>query len=472
MDSKMSKIGILYICTGKYNVFWEKFYETSEKYFLKSHEKIYFVYSDVNLCYENNNNVIKINQPKLGWPYDTLKRFHLFLSQYDELIKLDFLFFFNANALFIKEVGSEILPDTDQKFVLALHPYYFNKRSEELIYERNPLSTAFVPIGNGEHYFQGCLNGGIASDYLEMAKECAFNIDQDLKQNIIAIWWDESHLNKFFINHNFSPKILDSGYIYPEDSDLNFEMKIVMRDKNKHGGHNCLRDVNSPVKIKTMINVKEIVKKFIPTAIIDYKRKIYFRGKMVLKLQSEWDEYLKIGRPSPATTIVKNHIICNIHDQYQSIKTFVETGTFYGDTINIQRLFFSKLYSIELSDNLFKLAKENFKDRKNVNLIYGDSGKELKKLLINIHEPCLFWLDGHYSEGVTAKADIETPILEELNAIFNSNFKHIILIDDARCFNGTHDYPTLEFLKEFIQREKPNYLFKVEDDIICLTPTL
>jgi hypothetical protein len=52
----------------------------------------------------------------------------------------------------------------------------------------------------------------------------------------------------------------------------------------------------------------------------------------------------------------------------------------------------------------------------------------------------LFWLDGHFCGGVSAHGDKGTPILEELNLILSHRVKeHVILIDDARLFNGTFD---------------------------------
>ena len=84
-----------------------------------------------------------------------------------------------------------------------------------------------------------------------------------------------------------------------------------------------------------------------------------------------------------------------------------------------------------------------------------------------MNEPCLFWLDGHYSEGITAKGQLNTPILAELNHILNHSIKdHVILIDDARCFNGLDDYPTIDELKKIIVDKKPALQFSVADDII------
>ena len=57
---------------------------------------------------------------------------------------------------------------------------------------------------------------------------------------------------------------------------------------------------------------------------------------------------------------------------------------------------------------------------KNVELLHGDSGTELGNVMNKINQPALFWLDGHYSAGVTAKGDKDTPIYEELVCILNA----------------------------------------------------
>lgn len=91
-------------------------------------------------------------------------------------------------------------------------------------------------------------------------------------------------------------------------------------------------------------------------------------------------------------------------------------------------------------------------------------------LLKEISKPTLFWLDGHYSSGITASAETHTPISAELQAILIHSVKeHVILIDDARCFNGTNDYPHLDELLRII-REEGSYSAEVSADIIRLTP--
>jgi len=54
-----------------------------------------------------------------------------------------------------------------------------------------------------------------------------------------------------------------------------------------------------------------------------------------------------------------------------------------------------------------------------------------------------------------------------LDSIFNSKeFNHILLIDDARCFIGEGDYPTIDQLTEYVRSKNENYKVEVKNDII------
>lgn len=151
-------------------------------------------------------------------------------------------------------------------------------------------------------------------------------------------------------------------------------------------------------------------------------------------------------------------------------EVFVETGTYLGDMVWAVKNIFKEIYSIELSEELFKNAVNRFKDYSNITILHGDSGKVLIDLIPKIKKEAIFWLDGHYSGGITAKGEKECPIYEELTAIFRSDLKHILLIDDARLFNGTNDYPPITELSEFVSKHKPESKIKIENDIIRITP--
>ena len=163
--------------------------------------------------------------------------------------------------------------------------------------------------------------------------------------------------------------------------------------------------------------------------------------------------------------VVKQLIITNYVKKYK-YNTLIETGTYFGEMINAQRDNFKKIYSIELSYDLYQKAKNRFQAFSHIELINGDSGEKIKQILQQLNEPAVFWLDGHYSEGITAKGNKNTPIEEELLHITIHPYPHIILIDDARLFNNSEDYPTVEKIKEIISKNRVIDFFKVADDII------
>jgi len=172
------------------------------------------------------------------------------------------------------------------------------------------------------------------------------------------------------------------------------------------------------------------------------------------------------GNPIPAPDVVKQRTVKE-YAKIFSVETFIETGTYLGDMVNAVMDTFNKIYSIELDKTLYEQAKKKFSKHHNISILHGDSSKVLPVILADIRESCLFWLDGHYSGGITAKGDFNTPIMQELNCILDHTIRgHVILIDDAREFNGYNDYPTIEELKKRIFKKYPDWKFDIKDDII------
>lgn len=168
--------------------------------------------------------------------------------------------------------------------------------------------------------------------------------------------------------------------------------------------------------------------------------------------------------------MLKEKAIIEYFNEYH-YKVFIETGTYLGEMVYALKDKFYKIYTIELSEYLFKTARNRFKENTNIHFLQGDSGIALEKIVKQISEPVIFWLDGHYSGGNTSKGEFDTPIIKELQSILLSPYSHIILIDDARCFGNSEfpDYPSIEVLKKFIFMSQPKCNFVVKDDIIRIT---
>lgn len=177
----------------------------------------------------------------------------------------------------------------------------------------------------------------------------------------------------------------------------------------------------------------------------------------------------RAGSPIPTPHVVKQLAIKKYKHIY-GYNILVETDTFRGDMVEAQRKHFDYVYSIELSPKLWQDAVNRFRKSNNISIMQGDSGNVLKEIIATLDKPAIFWLDGHYSAGETAKGEKECPIFEELDCIFiNNKFNHVLLIDDARCFNGEGDYPTIENLTAYIKSKNNKYQLEVKDDILRYT---
>ena len=241
------KIGVLVIALGRYDSFWPELYKSCEKYFLPEWEKQYFVFTDnQNLKYKNKDNVTTFFQKKMGWPWDSMMRFEIFYRRKPMLEKCDYLFFLNINLIVKKEIGEEILPTEKNDWLLVCtHSGYYNKPVNTFPYDRNPLSTAYIPYNVGKHYAPGGFNGGRSAEFLEFCSVCAKNVRIDMKNNVIALWHDESHLNKYILDKN--PLIAPINYMYPKnvkwlkESFFSKDIRMELRDKVHYGGHYYLR---------------------------------------------------------------------------------------------------------------------------------------------------------------------------------------------------------------------------------------
>jgi hypothetical protein len=164
-------------------------------------------------------------------------------------------------------------------------------------------------------------------------------------------------------------------------------------------------------------------------------------------------------------------LVVSSHLQRFGLHQFIETGTHLGDTLAyIAHDKSIKCVSIELADHYYEMAKQRFVSYPNVTLLNGDSGSILPQCVHNLQGPALFWLDGHYSGGITARGELDTPVSTELHAILDSPIlDHVILIDDARCFDGKGSYPHLDALIKTV-RDSGIYNIEVSTDIIRLTP--
>jgi len=222
---------------------------SAETYFCPHHKKTYFIFTDAAQSADTNaqdalnqllsvpykDNIVIIEQKRLGWPHDTLMRFVIYNKHKDLFVHTDYMFATDADMLFVGTEGDEILSER----VATQHPGFEKNKplwGDIPPYDRNPLSTAYIPYGKGEYYFAGGFYGGTTQEFIAMSAVITKNIFTDLEEHkYIAIWHDESHLNRYFIDH-VPTTILDRSYCYPENGHLkgypDCVPKLLALDKN------------------------------------------------------------------------------------------------------------------------------------------------------------------------------------------------------------------------------------------------
>ncbi|MFH1184355.1 MAG: hypothetical protein V1755_04860 [Chloroflexota bacterium] len=191
----------------------------------------------------------------------------------------------------------------------------------------------------------------------------------------------------------------------------------------------------------------------------------YLESRYNATERGKYRRWLRLGRPVPPPPAYKQHVVREAGRAF-GIRTLVETGTFEGRMISAVRASFRSIYSVELDIGLYLAAWARFAGVASVTILHGDSGKVLRELLPRVLEPCVFWLDAHFSGGNTIRGDKDSPIIDELNALDDhaSRFDDVVLIDDAREF-GRGDYPSTGWVRAWA-RTHGFERFEIEDDIM------
>lgn len=200
-----TRVGLLVVATGKYIQFVEPLISSAEQYFCPGCEVTYFIFTEGDVTVHPR--VVKIAHQKLGWPYDTLMRSSVYAKSYEAWKSMDYVFACDADMLFVDTVGNEILHD----LVGTQHPGFVNQRGS---YETNPRSKACVKNNEGTYYFAGGFYGGKTKEFFKLVSRVTRAIESDLQKRYIAVWHDESHLNRYFIDHK-PTKVLSPSYCYP-----------------------------------------------------------------------------------------------------------------------------------------------------------------------------------------------------------------------------------------------------------------
>ena len=230
METK--KVGVILVATGiKYHKYIIPQITSIKENFKPSDDVTIFLFTDAKYKYIDK----QFSCEDLGYPGATLWRFDIILKHEDELKKMDYLYYMDIDMMVVGKIGEEVLGDR----VATQHPGFINLRGT---YENRPESLACVNSDEGIEYYCGGFNGGSSEEYLKMAKQLNANTKEDSRNGVMAIFHDESHMNRYLID-NPPTKVLSPAYCYPEPPEdekyakniwkREYEPKIYALDKER-----------------------------------------------------------------------------------------------------------------------------------------------------------------------------------------------------------------------------------------------
>jgi hypothetical protein len=200
--------------------------------------------------------------------------------------------------------------------------------------------------------------------------------------------------------------------------------------------------------------------------------------------ESEPIVHLRYCNTKESSGALSREFILELRDAF-GVRSFVETGTYLGDTLAALSSDFAILQSIELSQDYHARAVARFGGEPQVHLINADSTSGLKTAIDRLEaHPALFWLDAHYSGGDTAKGQSNTPVKSEIGAILaGPRRSDIVLIDDLRCFwqarpgflqhDALQGYPSARDLVELLNGGTRQYdCFALSDALLAIPANL
>ncbi len=207
------KICILTIATNKYLQFVEKLYEDISEKFCPGAEINCLLFTDheIEECGDNVRVHYIDHEP---WPMPTLKRYNYFVKEKDFILEHDYCFYFDADMRIDGVVEAE---EVCGDLVATRHGYQSLSDPASQTFDRNPKSLAYVPFDQKTvTYYAGGFNGGKTEVFMDMSETIADRVNKDLKKNVVALWHDESHMNRYLIDN--PPTLdLDPTYCYAEE---------------------------------------------------------------------------------------------------------------------------------------------------------------------------------------------------------------------------------------------------------------
>ncbi|XP_051063263.1 histo-blood group ABO system transferase 1-like [Phodopus roborovskii] len=210
-------IGLTVFALRNYTVYLEQFLRSADIFFMVGHRVNYYVFTDQphtvpHMPLRNGRKVITFQIQSFERPQDNSMQRMEVISIYSKqrfYEEVAYLVCSDVDVTFQHAVGVEIL----SPLFATLHLSFYMSIREAFRYERRPKSQAYIPKDEGDFYYTGSLFGGSVAEIHRLTAACHQMIVTDRSNNIEALWYDESYLNKYLLYHK-PTKILSLEYMF------------------------------------------------------------------------------------------------------------------------------------------------------------------------------------------------------------------------------------------------------------------
>ncbi|XP_027278529.1 glycosyltransferase 6 domain-containing protein 1 isoform X2 [Cricetulus griseus] len=209
-------VGLAVFAVGRItDQYLDPFLQSASKFFMPGYSVIFYIMVDrhMQLPKMNYNPLhsfqIHIIGEERWWNNLDLMRMKLLAEHIHEHIRyeVDYLFSMSANLVFQNEFGVETLSTS----VAQLHAWWYFRKTNDLPYERRPMSAAYIPFGLGDFYYSGAIIGGVPFHVLDLTQEYLKAVVLDAENGLNSTY--EKYLNKYFYL-NKPTKILSPEYCW------------------------------------------------------------------------------------------------------------------------------------------------------------------------------------------------------------------------------------------------------------------
>ena len=217
-------IGVLSIATNINIDYWEKMVISFDNKIQPDQKCSVHVFSDqVERAKEVANKLANLSVrvyeiPPYKWPDATIRRYEIF-SKFSNDIDETILMHLDADMIILENIFLDFSTfDEEKEIFLVAHPGYWNvdvsvlNRIKAFLRRTKPVrgswetrveSQAFVEANLRKSYVCGGIWAGKRDAFFALTEELANAVEIDRTNSIMAVWHDESHLNKWASQHDY-----------------------------------------------------------------------------------------------------------------------------------------------------------------------------------------------------------------------------------------------------------------------------